>query len=110
MDGRKTGVDGDSASGTGRAACLSSDIMAAIVESERRRLSKADAILTSLCIALDHADSVEADGTLFSLVAESARDLIAASVESLDSVRLAQLQTSAEISQATTMVMRHETE
>lgn len=66
--------------------------MRAVVESERRRLSKAEAILTSLCFALDHADNIEVDGTHLSLVAESARDLIATALERLDSARLAEFQ------------------
>jgi hypothetical protein len=34
----------------------------ASVEAERRRLGRADAILASLSVALDHADNVQTDG------------------------------------------------
>jgi len=60
----------------------------ASVEAERQRLGKADAILASLSVALDHADNLEADGTQFSLVVEAVRELIVTSMESLDSTRL----------------------
>lgn len=88
MDGLTDGGDRDLVARTDRRICLPYKALCALVEAQRRRLGKADAILASLCVALDHADNIEANGTQFSLVAEAARDLIATSVECLDSARL----------------------
>lgn len=88
MDGFTRGDDRDVVVRADQSIGAADRSLRASVEAERRRLGKADAILASLSVALDHADNIEADGTQFSLVVEAVRELIAASMESLDSTRL----------------------
>ena len=56
----------------------------ALIETERRRLSHAEAILMCLSVALDHCENPNASG--FSDAADAAANLIAEAVDRLDSV------------------------
>lgn len=54
-----------------------------LIEKERRRLNRAEAILTCLSAALSQCDS---DASALSDAADAARDVIAEAVDRLDSV------------------------
>jgi hypothetical protein len=74
-----------------RCRCTMPNRLERAIDVERRRLSKAQSILSCLAVALESPATLGSDGLDFRQVAEVVRDLVNSSIERLDSVNLSKV-------------------